>query len=80
MKFRIKKVNRFTYGGKSYVPGDIVDLPDSYLGMDFTELVDAPKSTTPLPEPEILPLTAAIADPKKAEPKKKSRSSAGSRA
>jgi len=38
-KFRIKKVSIFGYGDKDYKPGDIVELPDSFAGLDFLEPV-----------------------------------------
>jgi len=42
-KFKIKKVSRFRYKGKDYHPGDIVELPESYAGLDFLEPVEPPK-------------------------------------
>ncbi len=80
MKFRIKKVNRFTYEGKSYHPGDVVDLPDSYFGMDFVEPVETEKPKVALPEPVVAPVAEAMPEPKKAGPRKKSKSSAESQA
>lgn len=38
-KFRIKKVQSFSKDGKQYKPGDIVELPERYASLDFTEPV-----------------------------------------
>lgn len=38
-KFKIKKVSRFRYKGKDYHPGDIVELPKRFEGLDFLEPV-----------------------------------------
>lgn len=38
-KFKIRKVSRFRYKGKDYVPGDIVELPKRFEGLDFLERV-----------------------------------------
>ena len=38
-KFRIKKVESFSKDGKRYKPGDIVELPEEYASLDFTEPV-----------------------------------------
>ena len=38
-KHRIKKVESFSKDGKRYKPGDIVELPERYASLDFTEPV-----------------------------------------
>lgn len=42
-KFKIKKVSRFGYEGRDYFPGDIVELPKRFEGLDFLEPVKEPK-------------------------------------
>jgi len=42
-RFRVRKVSVFGYQGKDYLPGDIVELPESYTGRDFLEPVEEPK-------------------------------------
>ena len=42
-KFRIKKVQSFRHGGKRYFPGDIVELPERFATLDFTEPVEEKK-------------------------------------
>jgi hypothetical protein len=45
-KFRVRKVSVFGYQNKDYAPGDIVELPESYSGLDFLEpIVEEPKET-----------------------------------
>lgn len=39
-KFKIKKVSIFGYRDKDYKPGDVVELPESYAGLDFLEQVE----------------------------------------
>jgi len=78
MKFRVKKVNRFVHEGRTYRPGDIINLPESMLGMDFLEPVEPEKPKVTLPEPSIAPVEEAKIQPSKAEPRKKSKSSAAS--
>jgi len=49
-KFRVRKVSIFGYEGKDYLPGDIVELPESYVGRDFLEPVEEPKEPEKLVE------------------------------
>jgi len=42
-KFRVRKVSVFGYEGKDYLPGDIVELPESYAGRDFLEPIEEPQ-------------------------------------
>ena len=43
-KFTVCKVSVFGYQNKDYVPGDIVELPESYAGLEFLEsVVEEPK-------------------------------------
>jgi hypothetical protein len=51
-KFKVKKVNRFVYEGKRYKPGDIVELPERFTGLDFLEPVKERSTAKPLEKPE----------------------------
>jgi hypothetical protein len=52
MKFRIlPKVSGVRLKGMRYAPGDVVDLPESYLGETYLEPVPEP-SPTPIPVEE----------------------------
>jgi len=52
MKFRILlKVSGVRLKGVRYAPGDVVDLPESYLGETYLEPVPEP-SPTPIPVEE----------------------------
>jgi hypothetical protein len=54
MKFRIlSKVSGIRLKGVRYAPGDVVDLPESYLGETYLEPVPEP-SLTPIPLEEKL--------------------------
>lgn len=39
-KFRVRKVSVFGYQGKDYKLGDVVELPETYVGLDFLESVE----------------------------------------
>ena len=82
MKFQLRKgkgsVSGFTDAeGVTHVPGDIVDLPASYKGQKWLEVVDrkvaaamvpvAPKVEVPVEDVELVPL----AENPKAKPKVK---------
>ena len=62
MQFKLKKgkgsVNRFTYLGKVYKPGDIVDLLPSYRGERWLEVVDK-KVAKPM-----VPVSPKVEEPK----------------
>jgi len=49
-RFRVRKVSVFGYEGKDYLPGDIVELPESYAGRDFLEPVEEQKEQEKLAE------------------------------
>ena len=52
MKFRIlPKVSGVRLKDVRYVPGDIIDLPESYMGETYLEIVPEP-SITPTPVEE----------------------------
>jgi len=63
LKFRLKKgkgsVQHFTDAqGKNYLPGDVIDLPQSYLGEKWLEPVEAlPKVI--VPPAKVEPVAAA---------------------
>ena len=42
-KFKVRKVSVFGYQNKDYAPGDIVELPETYAGLDFLEPIEDPK-------------------------------------
>ena len=69
MKFRLKKgkgsVNRLVRDGEVYNPGDVVDLPPSYHGQRFLEVVDK-KVEKPMEPVEVeVPLPAENVESKK---------------
>jgi len=49
-KFKVRKVSVFGYQGKDYAPGDIVELPETYAGLDFLEPVEEPKESEKIAE------------------------------
>jgi len=51
-KFRIKKVESFSKDGKTYKPGDVVELPERYASLDFTEPVVEEKKEPVVEEKE----------------------------
>lgn len=65
-------------GGIIYHNGDVVELPDKYVGKTFLEVIEAPKPIV-IPKPEILKKPLEELEPvdeiEQAEPgtKKKSR-------
>ena len=63
MKFKIlPKVDGFKFKGNRYLPGDIVDLPASYVGESFLERVEPEVTHVALPSvveaPVAVPLEA----------------------
>lgn len=64
MKFKLRKgkgsVNRFVAAdGHVYRPGDIVELPASYLGSRWLELLEPKKIQEPLREVKVAPAPEA---------------------
>ena len=78
MKFRLRKgkgsVNRLVKDGKVYNPGDVVDLPPSYRGQHYLEVVER-KVEKPMEPVEIaVPLPAEnIKSKKKPKGSKKTK-------
>ena len=67
MKFRIlPKVSGVRLKGVRYAPGDVVDLPESYLGETYLEPVPEP-SPTPIEE-ESVASDVGMSQEKAAEP------------
>lgn len=50
MKFKVKKVSVFGYQGKDYHPGDVVELPERFAGLDFLEPIKEEPKESPKPE------------------------------
>jgi hypothetical protein len=79
LKFRIlPKVSGFRKGLVRYLPGDIVDLPASYLGEKWLEPIEKPVERKPevmaeVVEPEI-PFETPVPPSNKRSRKKKSES------
>jgi len=74
-KFRIlPKVDSFADAkGNQYKPGDVVELPRTYLGETWLELVEEPKKVkAPVPKIEELP---EISEEKAAAPLEKPKKS-----
>ena len=69
MKFRIlPKVSGVRLKGVRYAPGDVIDLPESYLGETYLEPVPEP-SLTPIPvEEESVASDMGMPQEKAAEP------------
>ena len=69
MKFKIlPKIHDFTDAqGNRHFPGDIVDLPEIYLGFDWLE---------PVPEPILTPVEVPVAPPEIAPPKEQQQETA----
>ena len=63
LKFRLKKgkgsVQHFTDAqGKNYLPGDVIDLPQTYLGEKWLEAVEAERKVI-VPPAKVEPVAAA---------------------
>ena len=78
-KFRLKKgkgsVNSFSMDGVKHFPGDVVDLPPTYNGEAWLELLEPEKKVAAVPG-RIEPVVAEAAGDKKglkkqSKPKKK---------
>jgi hypothetical protein len=73
MKFKIlPKVNRFTDSeGIRHKPGDIVDLPVSYLGVNWLEPLEKPNKVE-VPPAKVEPVAPAPVEEKSVSPLGKS--------
>ena len=78
-KFRLKRgkgsVHSFSIDGVKYFPGDVVDLPPTYRGEAWLELLEPEKKVAAVPgriEPVVAEAAGAVKGLKKqSKPKKK---------
>jgi len=76
MKFKIlPKVRSFSDAlGVEHLPGDVVDLPSSYLGESWLDPVDKPENAVPVTKVELIkPAAGEEQQPVPFEPKTRRR-------
>lgn len=59
MKFTVtNKITKLIHDGKTYMPGDVVELPEKYMRHDWLKPVEpVKKAPVKMPEPKIEPVT-----------------------